>query len=161
MRSAPSRAVVQACADAVFDPERASPKIKAAMLVQHMKHLATAEVRLMSVKMWLHFLSLNQTCLPALIQETYPCFELILQVTGQKAPTGLASAVPCGSGRWCNHCEQALILLSKCAHVPLLTDTLVQLLRTTTEGWMHNNLGFWNPCPEFEAHDCGASCPHA
>ena len=161
MNSSPSGAVAQACSEAVFDAGSVESKLKSAIQVQQMTHQATNEKRLMSVKLWLHILGLRQTCIPNIAREDFPCFELILQVTGQQAPTGLSSAVPCGQGRWCNNCEHFLTLLGKCVHVPLHTDTLVVLLKSASRAWKAGHLDFWEACPEHEPHDCGPSCPHA
>ena len=161
MNSSPSGAVVQACSEAVFDMSSVESKMKSAIQVQQMTHQATQEKRLMSVKLWLHILGLRQTCIATIARDDFPCFELILQVTGQQAPTGLSSAVPCGQGRWCNNCEHFLTLLGKCVHVPLHTDTLVVLLKSATQAWQAGLLDFWEACPEHEPHDCGPSCPHA
>ena len=161
MNSAPSGAVVQACGEAVFDVAVVDRKMKSAIQVQQMTHQATQEKRLMSVKLWMYILGLRQTCIFNIAREDFPCFELILQVTGQKAPNGLSTAVPCGQGRWCNNCEQFLTLLGKCVHVPLHTDTLVALLKSSFQAWQAGNLDFWHECPEHEPHDCGPSCPHA
>ena len=160
MNSSPSGAVVHACSDAVFDAAGIDSKMKSAIQVQQMTHEATQEKRLMSVKLWLHILGLRQTCIANIAREDFPCFELILQVTGQQAPA-LTSAVPCGQGRWCNNCEQFLTLLGKCVHVPLHTDTLVVLLKSAFQAWQAGLVDFWEACPELEPHDCGPSCPHA
>ena len=161
MNSSPSGAVVQACGEVVFDAAVVDSKMKSAIRVQQMTHQATQEKRLMSVKLWMYVLSLRETCIFNIAREDFPCFELILQVTGQQAPPGLSSAVPCGQGRWCNNCEHFLTLLGKCVHVPLHTDTLVVLLKSSTQAWQAGNLDFWHECPEHEPHDCGPSCPHA
>ena len=161
MNSSPSGAVVQACSEAVFDASGVDSKMKSAIQVQQMTHQATQEKRLMSVKLWMHILGLRQTCIANIAREDFACFELILQVTGQQAPPGLSSAVPCGQGRWCNNCEQFLTLLGKCVHVPLHTDTLVVLLKSAIQAWQAGLSDVWEACPEHEAHDCGPSCPHA
>ena len=101
------------------------------------------------------------TCISDIAQEMYPCHDLILQVTGRKAPMGLGTAVPCGTGRWCHHCEKMLSLLGKCAHVPLLTDVLVVVLKSSCEASRNGNTEFWNAPPVLEHHDCGPACPHA
>ena len=161
MNSSPSGAVVQACSEAVFEAAGVDSKMKSAIQVQQMTHQSTQEKRLMSVKLWMYILGLRQTCIFNIAREDFPCFDLILQVTGQQAPPGLSSAVPCGEGRWCNNCEQFLTLLGKCVHVPLHTDTLVVLLKSSSQAWQAGNLDFWHECPEHEPHDCGPSCPHA
>ena len=161
MNSSPSGAVVQACSEAVFEAASVDSKMKSAIQVQQMTHQATQEKRLMSVKLWMHILGLRQTCIANIAREDFPCFELILQCTGQQAPAGLSSAVPCGQGRWCNNCEQFLTLLGKCVHVPLHTDTLVVLLKIASQAWQAGLSDLWEACPEHEAHDCGPSCPHA
>ena len=161
MNSSPSGAVVQACSEAVFDAAGLDKKMKSAIQVQQMTHQATQEKRLMSVKLWMHILGLRQTRIANIAREDFPCFDLILQVTGQQAPPGLSSAVPCGQGRWCNNCEQFLTLLGKCVHVPLHTDTLVVLLKAAIQAWQARLSDFWEAAPEHEPHDCGPSCPHA
>ena len=161
MNSSPSGAVVQACSEAVFEANAVDSKMKSAIQVQQMTHEATQEKRLMSVKLWMRILGIRQTCIANIAREDFPCFELILQVTGQQAPPGLSSAVPCGQGRWCNNCEQFLTLLGKCVHVPLHTDTLVVLLKSASQAWQAGLSDFWEACPEHEPHDCGPSCPHA
>ena len=161
MTSAPGGKVVQACAESVFDASNIPAQVKAEIQMQQMTHLATGEKRLMSVKMWLHFLSLRNTCLSDIFPQTHPCLAMMLQVTGQAAPNGLPSAVPCGNGRWCNQCEQVLTLLGKCGHVPLMTDIMVVLLKVACEAWQLNNANLWLECSSYEAHSCGPACPHA
>ena len=161
MTSAPGSKVAQACAEGVFDASCIPPPMKAEIQMQQMTHVATGEKRLMSVKMWLHFLGLSRTVAADVIQQTHPCHGMILQVTGQAAPSGLPSAVPCGKGRWCNQCEHVLTLLGKCGHVPLMTDIIAVLLKVALEGWQLNNADLWTECSSCEAHACGPSCPHA
>jgi len=159
MNSAPHHTVVKAAADSVFSGISLSPQMLQELHTQTMTHLQTNEQRLMSVKMWLHFLHLRGTPAEDAVLEAYPCFHMILQVTGQKAPDQLPTAVACGTGRWCQQCETALSLLGKCALVPLLTDILSALLAACGEAWSTGSTEEWSMCPLEEPHDCGSNCP--
>jgi len=107
----------------------------------------------------MHFLHLRGTPAEEALVEAHPCFQMILQVTGQRAPDHLPTAVACGTGRWCKSCETALSLLGKCALVPLLTDMLSALLAVSGDAWTAGSTEEWTACPLDEPHDCGLNCP--
>ena len=83
---------------------------------------------MVSVSMMMHLCGLDDTGVKHVIQELLPCHEKILSVTGQKAPAALQQFEVCGQQRWCNNCEQALVMLSKCWHVPLMADVLTAVI---------------------------------
>jgi hypothetical protein len=160
MNSAPHNIVVKAAADSVFSGAKLSPHLQQELVMQTMTHLQTKERRLFSVRMWMHFLHLQNTYAEETLMEAFPCFQMILQVTGQKAPDKLPTAVACGTGRWCKNCETALSLLGKCALVPLLTDMLSALLAVCGDAWTTGSTDEWMTCPLDERHDCGPNCPY-
>ena len=159
MNSAPHHTVVKAAADSVFSGITVSSQLQQELLTQTMTHLQTNEQRLMSVRMWMQFLHLRGTPAEDALVEVYPCLQMILQVTGQRAPDHLPTAVACGTGRWCKNCETALGLLGKCALVPLLTDMLSALLAVCGDAWTTRSTEEWAACPLDEPHDCGSNCP--
>ena len=161
MTSAPGADIVSAAANAVFDFNSLPVEYQQHLLTQRMEHVSSKEQRMLSVTHWLFLLGLRNTVLEQAVKEKFPCFGKMVKVTGMPCPQDLAAGVPCGTQRWCNHCEAALGLIGKCPHVPLMTDILVAMLQSCGEAWISGDKALWMPCPSQERHVCGSTCPLA
>jgi len=105
MSSAPHHTVVKAASESVFSGTTLPPLLQQELQTQTMTHTQAHEQRRMSVRMWMHFLHLRGTPAGDALLETYPCFRMMIQATGQKVPEHFPTAFACGTGRWCQHCE--------------------------------------------------------
>ena len=158
--SAPSKALCKAATQALYDYSALPMRMKVDLKMQTMTHMATQEKRLMSVRMWLHMLSLKDTIVEKVLKEMHPCHGVMLQVNGNPPPAGQANAVGCGTGRWCKQCEESLRMLGKCSHVPLMTDILASLLMAAGESWGNQDVKNFRDIPNEPAHECGPSCAY-
>jgi len=138
-----------------------SPQLQQELHTQTMTHLQTKEQRLMSVRMWMHFLHLRGTPAEDALTEAYPCFRMMIQVAGQKVSEHVPTAFACGTGRWCQQCETALSLLGKCGLVPLMTDMWSALLAACGDAWCTGSTEEWSMSPSEEPHACGPNCSYS
>ena len=83
MNSAPHHTVVKAASESVFSGTMLPSQLQQELHTQTMTHLQTKEQRLMSVRMWMHFLHLRGTPAEDALTEAYPCFRMMVQVKGQ------------------------------------------------------------------------------
>ena len=129
MTSAPSEAICLGAAERLFDPGSIGAEVHRGLEVQTAVIVETHEESLMSVKLWLSVLGLLNSPVGKALVHKFPCFKNIVQSTGFQCAPGHV-AVPCGSGRWCHHCEKCLKLLGKSWHVPLMSDVVISFLVT-------------------------------
>ena len=161
MTSAPHHTVVKAASESVFSGTILPQHLRQELHTQTMMHLQTKEQRLMSVRMWMHFLHLRGSPAEDALLETYPCFRMMIQATGQKALEQTFAAIAWGTGRWCQQCETALSLLGKCGLAPLITDMWSALLAVSGEAWSNGSTEQWSACSQQEPIVCGPNCPFA
>jgi hypothetical protein len=69
------------------------------------------------------------------LQDICPCHGSILGSTGTAFPEGLHGAEHCGTTRWCQPCETAVVMILSCPHVAALTDV--------RKAWIGNSIQVW------------------
>jgi len=69
------------------------------------------------------------------LQDICPCHGSILGSTGTAFPEGLHGAEHCGTTRWCQSCETAVVMILSCPHVAALTDVC--------KAWIGNSIHVW------------------
>ena len=151
--------ILNASASRLFHPEVLKPSQTQALQSWLMEHMSSKEQRLLGRKMWLHFLGVRDTPLAKILDEVFPCYGTIIQVTGAQAAPSMTAAKMCGDVRYCRNCVTTLKLLSRCWHVAHMADVLVALVRITTKRWSdESQTEGWELFQQSHVHDCSDSC---
>ena len=123
----------------VFAERELSPAEHGQLQLVTMTNAELGTSRLIDRSMLLRMLGVAEFSLGALWDTEFPCLEVISSSTGQSVLAGTAGGVPCGSQRWCLHCEFVFGMLLSTPNAALLTDVCCAWLRNSLKGWVFHS----------------------
>ena len=86
MTSAPSEMICHGASERLFDATSVSAEVQRGIDVQTAVDVVSLDERVLSVNLWLTFLGIKNSPIDKVLSDHLPCFEMMVQSTGQKLP---------------------------------------------------------------------------
>ena len=117
----------------------------------------------MGRKRFLSLYGYAETPAERLLDNAFPCSDIIIPTTGEKAPRPSRLTGACGQQRYCRECEKLFSLVDQSYPTYVVCDVLLALFTKVVPTWSEStpkDSAMWaRKADPGRNHKCGPACP--